>query len=134
MKKASQVTGNAGVFFVCYRLSRLGWNAMPTSRNARGIDVLAYNAACTQAIGLQVKTLSKRAPVPLGTSIDNLLGQFWIIVNNVEHAPTAFVMTPKEVRERAHEGRKDGRVSYWLQPKAYEVGDFRERWDRIGSP
>ena len=41
----SQVVGNAGMYFAAYRLSRRGWNVMPTSRNARGIDLLAYDAA-----------------------------------------------------------------------------------------
>ena len=134
MKKNAQVTGNVGLYFVCYHLSRRGWNAIPTSRNARGVDILAYNADCTQTISLQVKTLSKRAPVPLGTSIDGLLGNFWIIVNNVENTPQVFIMKPEEVCARAHRGEKDGKVSYWLQPKSYELDQLREKWDLIGTP
>ena len=34
-----QITGNIGLYYTCYQLSRLGWNVMPTSRNARGIDI-----------------------------------------------------------------------------------------------
>jgi hypothetical protein len=41
-------------------------------------------------------------------------------------------MLPSEVRERAHRGEKDGRVSYWLQPKAYDAACFREAFARIG--
>jgi hypothetical protein len=33
-----QVTGNVGMYFAAYRLSQMGWNVMPTARNARGID------------------------------------------------------------------------------------------------
>ena len=43
MKKDNQITGNVGLYYVCYRLSIMGWNAMPTARNARGIDIIAYN-------------------------------------------------------------------------------------------
>ena len=43
MKIDPQVTGNIGLYYVCYRLSRRGWNVMPTARNARGIDMIAYN-------------------------------------------------------------------------------------------
>ncbi len=107
---------------------------MPTSRNAKGIDIIAYNGDCTRTISFQVKTLSKRAPVPLGTTIDKLLGDFWVIVNNVENTPGIFVMKPKEIRERAHRGEKAGKVSYWLQPKSYELDEFRDKWDRIGKP
>jgi len=134
MKKNSQVTGNVGLYFVCYHLSRLGWNAMPTSRNARGIDILAYDTDCTRTISLQVKTLSKRPPVPLGTGLDRMLADYWIIVNNVEKTPAVFVLTPAEIRKRAHRGERDGNISYWLQPKDYEVKEFRDRWDRIGTP
>lgn len=134
MKKNSQITGNVGLYFACYHLSLLGWNAMPTSRNAKGIDILAYNSDCTHTISLQVKTLRKRAPVPLGKSIDRLLGDFWIIVSNVENTPSVFIMKPKEIHDRAHRGEKDGNISYWLQPKSYEVEEFRDKWNRIGTP
>ena len=60
MKLDAQIVGNAGLYYASYRLSLLGWNAMPTSRNARGIDVIAYTGDGTRYIGLQVKTLSKR--------------------------------------------------------------------------
>ena len=39
----TQVVGNVGLYYVCYRLSGLGWNVMPTARNARGIDVVIYS-------------------------------------------------------------------------------------------
>ena len=35
-----QYVGNIGMYFAAYRLSLMGWNVMPTSRNARGIDLL----------------------------------------------------------------------------------------------
>src|SRR6266699_1436173 len=38
-----QTIGNIGLYFVCYQLSRRGWNVMPTARNARGVDVLIYS-------------------------------------------------------------------------------------------
>jgi hypothetical protein len=54
---------------------------MPTSRNARGVDIIAYNRDCSKKITIQVKALSKKkAPVPLGKSIDGVMGDFWVIV------------------------------------------------------
>jgi len=132
MKLDSQIVGNVGLYFTCYRLSMLGWNAMPTTRNARGIDVVAYSRDGKRYVGIQVKSLSKRAPVPLGTSLDRLMGDFWVIVSNVVSEPMVFVLTPDEVKRLAHRGEKDGRVSYWLQPKTYDIDEFREAWDRIG--
>ena len=37
--KDRQITGNVGLYFICYKLSRWGWNVLPTSRNARGIEL-----------------------------------------------------------------------------------------------
>jgi hypothetical protein len=76
-----QVIGNIGMYYAAYRLSRMGWNVMPTSRNARGIDLLIYDASARHYKGIQVKALSKlKPPVPLGLSTDNLMGDWWIIV------------------------------------------------------
>jgi len=106
---------------------------MPTARNARGIDIVAYSRDCSRFIGVQVKALSKRNPVPLGTSLEMVLGDFWVIVNNVATKPCAFVLLPSEVIEKAHRGEKNGRVSYWLQPGSYDIDEYREAWKRIGN-
>jgi len=117
MRLDAPIVGNAGLYFTCYRLSLLCWNAMPTTRNARGIDVVAYSRDGKRYLGIQVKTLSKRARVPLGKSLENLFGDFWVIISKVASEPTAFILTPDEVRRLAHRGERNNRVSYWLQPK-----------------
>ena len=132
MKLEPQITGNIGLYYTCYKLSCLGWNVMPTARNARGIDIIAYNKEGTKYIGIQVKTLSKRNPVPLGNSLDKVMGDYWIIVNDVLNEPNAFILLPNEIKELAHKGEKEGRVSYWLQPNTYDVELYKEAWHRIG--
>ena len=62
------VVGNVGMYYACYKLSLLGWNVMPTARNAKGIDIVAYNQSGKKMIGIQVKTLSRKSAVPLGLS------------------------------------------------------------------
>ncbi len=132
MKLDNQIVGNVGLYFTCYRLSLLGWNVMPTARNARGVDIVAYSRDGKRYLGIQVKSLSRRAPVPLGTSLENLMGDFWVVVTNAASEPVAFILTPDEIGKLAHRGEKGGRVSYWLQPKFYDRDDFREAWGRIG--
>jgi hypothetical protein len=39
----------------------MGWNVMPTARNARGIDLLAYDMNAIRYLGIQVKTLQTAA-------------------------------------------------------------------------
>jgi len=105
---------------------------MPTARNARGVDIIAYEGTGTRFVGVQVKALSKRNPVPLGTDLAECMGDFWVIVNNLSQSPASFIMLPSEVKERAHRGEIEGRISYWLQPAAYDQPAFREAWERIG--
>ena len=127
-----QLTGNVGLYYCCYRLSLLGWNVMPTARNARGVDIIAYNKDASRFIGVQVKALSKRNPVPLGNTLEKVMGDFWVIVNKVATAPSAYIMLPEEVKSLAKKGEKEGRISYWLQPTQYDAGEYREAWGRIG--
>ena len=131
-KLGTHIVGNMGLYYVCYHLSRLGWNVMPTARNARGIDIIAYDSHCSRFVGVQVKALSRRDPVPLGVTLDNVMGDFWIIVNRLASEPRAFVMLPAEVKSLAHRSVKRGNVSYWLQPVSYDREEFSEGWSRIG--
>ncbi|MBK0401214.1 hypothetical protein H0I76_18600 [Limibaculum sp. M0105] len=129
------LVGNVGLYYCCYHLSLLGWNVMPTARNARGVDIIAYNHDASHFVGVQVKALSQRAAVPLGTSLDNIMGDFWVVVNRVtSNTPAAFVMLPCEVRKRATMSGRDGRASYWLEPRDYEEEPFRDAWEAIGNP
>jgi hypothetical protein len=130
----NQVVGNVGLYYVCYRLSLLGWNVMPTARNARGVDIVIYNQDASRTHTIQVKALSRHSPVPLGGKIERLFGDFFVICRNVSsEVPECFILTPAEVRQLAHRGEKDGVTSYWLQPKQYENDEFREQWQRIGQ-
>jgi len=125
----NQVVGNAGLYYVCYKLSLLGWNVMPTARNARGIDILIYSQDAKQTRAIQVKTLSKRSAVPLGLKLDNLMGDFLVVCLNVAITePKCYVLTPKEVHDLAHLAGK----AYWMEARQYDKTQFLEKWDRIG--
>lgn len=129
-----QIIGNVGLYYCCYRLSLLGWNVMPTARNARGVDIIAYNSKATRFISVQVKALSKHNPVPLGASLEKVMGDFWVILTNaVAEPPATYVLKPDEVRNGATQCQKTTHVSYWLQPHAYNCDEFRDAWERIGS-
>jgi hypothetical protein len=133
-KHAPQIVGNMGLFYTCYQLSLLGWNAMPTSRNARGVDVICFSMDGRKMVTVQVKSLSKKnQPVPLGKSLDTMMGDFWVVVTNAASGqPECYVLLPHEIRAMAQKREKDGNVSYWLQPKQYAVEAFHEKWERMG--
>jgi len=128
----TQLVGNIGLYYCCYKLSLMGWNVMPTSRNARGIDVVAYSADASRFKGFQVKTLSKRSSVPLGKSLDKVMGDYWLVINNAASSPIAFVLTPEEVMAGAKSNERDGKKTFWLDPPRYDLPQYREAWSRIG--
>jgi hypothetical protein len=131
-KRDNHITGKAGLFFTCLELSRRGWSVLPTPGNTKSFDVIAYRKGTKQKLVIQVRTLSKRNPVPLGTSLNKIKGDFWVVVYNIyTKEPSAFVLTPEEVKSLAHRGEKDGRVSYWMQSPRYDTPQFRDKWDRI---
>jgi hypothetical protein len=43
-------------------------------------------------------------------------------------------MTLDEVKASAHRGEREGRVSFWLQPKSYALPEYAEAWQRLGDP
>jgi hypothetical protein len=131
-RRGGQVIGNVGMYIAAYRSSQMGWNAMPTSRNARGIDLLAYDATASRYLGIQVKALAIRNPVPLGNSIDRFMGDWWVIVAKAATEPVCFIVKPEEVSRLANPSKEGAQVSYWLPSNRYDTDEFREAWHRIG--
>lgn len=133
-KKETQIIGNTGLYYVCYKLSSMGLNVMPTARNARGIDVVAYSPDGEKYCGIQVKTLSRRNPVPLGKDSNKIMGNFWVVVvlpkPESSDSPAIYVLKPDEVKDLKHTGiNQKGKTSYWLHPDAYDK--YKGNWDRI---
>jgi hypothetical protein len=137
--KSSQATGNAAMHYVAWQLSKRGWHVMPTMRNAKGSDLYCANDAESVVFGVQSNGLSKRDLVGLGTNLDNLRSQWWIItINAKSDSPTCFVMERQEVVDlcAASDAAKshNGVISYWLSPKAYDQEQFRDAWHRLCAP
>jgi hypothetical protein len=129
--KNNQVVGNVGLFYICYELCKRGWNAMPTSRDARGVDILIYSQDGKKKYSIQTKSLTKKSPVPIGTSLDGLIADYIIICRSIFEKPEIFIAETRMIINRIHKGVKNEKISYWLQPKDYE--EFRDNWKVIGE-
>lgn len=127
----SAMTGNAGLNYASWQLSRRGWHVMPTIRNARGSDLIVTDGDESVFFGVQSKALSKRNPIPLGLSLAALRSDWWIVtVNTNSDAPTCYVLSLEDVR-RAASRDKGGRQAFWLETRDYEKDEFREAWHRL---
>ena len=132
MKLETQIVGNIGMYYACSQLSKRGWNVMPTARNAKGIDIVAYphDGDGKSFIGIQVKTLSKRNAIPVGASLDNLMGNFWIVVTKADElTPDVYIFTPEEIRKMAHQSGS----TWWVEPTIYDKPPYKDAWGRIGT-
>jgi hypothetical protein len=130
----NQTVGNVGLYYVCYRLSLLGWNVMPTSRNAKGVDIIAHSQDARCKLALQVRALSKRNAVSLGKS-PNLIADWLIVCRYVKQdKPECLILSPGEVKRLSHPSGKGTELSHWLEPPKYEAMDFREKWERLVAP
>ena len=127
----SQITGNAGLNYAAWQLSRRGWHVLPTIRNAKGSDMFVTNADETVFFGVQSKGFNKRYPVPLGMNLAALRSDCWVItIHANSDAPICFVLRLDDVRSLASQDKNGGK--WWLEPKAYDKDEFREAWDQIG--
>ena len=97
MKLPTGIVGNTGLYYACYRLSALGWNVMPTARNTRGIDIVCFSVDGKTVRTIQVKSLTKAYTVPLGTDIEKIMGDFWVIVNSLgtDHPRALHLAAPR---------------------------------------
>ncbi len=108
---------------------------MPTTRNAKGPDIVIINQNGSTTHTIQVNALSKKkGPAPMGKKLDSLhLSEFLIICRNIlSDNPEIFISKTAEVRNKIYEGKnKKGEVSYWFQPNQYE--QYRDNWKLIGE-
>jgi len=134
--KNKQITGNAGLFYVAYKLSTMGWNVLPTSRNAKGIDIVAYSEDFKDIKKIQVKSFSKIQAVSFGKNKEMLPADFYVMVSYVYTKPEAYILTAEDVSGLLTQNKS----GYWLQfkgsseepEKGFKKEKFLERWDIIG--
>jgi len=144
------ITGNIGLYYVCYRLSKNDWNAMPTSRNSRGADIIAVKG--DDCIGIQVKSLSAKADVRLGRNYREPFVHYWIIVTdcrNKKNEPAVYVIPSEDIiKERLDpNNQNNGLVTFdpakepETEPNSFYLshtflkksGLYLNRWDLLGK-
>ena len=128
-----QLTGNAGVFYACYRLSLLGWNALPTVRNAKGPDIIPVNDK--KILGIRVSTQSGATDISMDSkNYDDPSIDYWIILLNArkddQPRSNAYIISKNDIisgmnickkGENSSENlvyhdtpKEDGTITYWI--------------------
>jgi len=131
----NQIVGNAGLYYICYELSKRGWNVLTTSRNAKGVDIIIYDQQGKETHTIQVKGqgLRKKNAIPFGTNLNTLIAEYVFIVTNILNEPSIFIMDSEKVKSLIKERRgKNGKNSYWLEVKDYE--NSKDNWEILKRP
>ena len=128
--KDRQVTGNVGLFFICYNLSRMGWNVLPTSRNAKGIDILAYGKHGEKFLTIQAKGYTQTAAIGPFIKRTDVIADFYIVACDVYCSPRTYILSKNEVELLLTPPDKKGYL--WVQFKDYGKPDFLGKWDKVG--
>ncbi len=148
MSNDKQLTGNIGVYYVAWQLSRFGWNVMLTVRNAKGADMFALSEDENIQRPIQVKAhASNPQDTFLGLDPTKHVTPWWMFVAFARSAePVCYVMSLDEVRARmvrdpgSRSGKAELERAFWLDRRYYTPGSDREMieardaWDRLGQP
>ena len=137
MPSKSQTTGMRGVYLVAAELSRRGLIACPTSRSARGADILVTDEHCKHACSVQVKTNgTNRNFWNLSDHAKDMVSRthFYVLVNIKKDGEQVefFVVPSRRVAQRAGTDRKTKRRT-WPYLLRKKVEEFKDRWDLLGK-
>ena len=112
----NQDTRDAGVEHVFSVLSGYGWRYEVVKHGRAELHLVKRNDASNV---IQIRTLSKEAPVPFPQGLDILDHiDYLVICNNLQGQPNLLVLEPKVIRDIIHKDPKN-ELEYWLETKDY---------------
>jgi len=133
MLSKNQLTGMRGVYLVAAELSKHGFIASPTSRGARGADILATDPECKCAFSIQVKT---RAPVSSYWLLSEYAKEMrsatliYVFVNiKKEGLPPEFYVVPSAVVAKKMWIEKQKGGSIWYSFALDDAKPFQDKWN-----
>lgn len=134
----AQLTGMRGVYLVAAELSRAGFIASPTSRSARGADVLATDQACRRSFTVQVKTNAKHCPFWLVGRDPIVADSHYYVLVNLEPkdaaGPEFYVVRSALIAKHNSASAKKRTGKEWGAVFKRDVLDCRGRWEVLGDP
>jgi len=132
MPSKNQMTGMCGVYLVAAELSKHGFIASPTSRSARGADILVTDPDCTRAFSVQVKTNAVGSSYWLLSQHGKKMvspTHIYVFVNLYQEGNRAdfFVVPSKVVAKKMGQQKQGENIWYWLMREDAEP--FQNKWD-----
>jgi len=141
------LSGVAGEYFVCAELSRRGFLATLTLKNAEGTDILASRPNSGRAISIQVKTTQGNKPswvLKEKSERGHAASFFYVLVrlNAMTERPSFYIVPSKVVAEKIAEGhrtwlagtKRDGSPRKDTSMRGFDdiKGAYLEKWELLG--
>jgi hypothetical protein len=127
-----------GVYLVAAELCRIGLIASPTSRSAKGADILATDQSCSRAWSVQVKTNAKTFSFwLLNARTQEMCSEHhvYVLVNLLPEKPEYFIVPSHIVADRMVIDKPTRtRSSTWYSIYRERIEDFKEDWDFFKRP
>jgi Holliday junction resolvase len=130
MASKHQLSGMRGVFLVAAELSERGFVVSPTSRSARGVDLLATNADGTRTFAVEVKSASKTTFWIVGkeAGMHKSRNNIWVFVKfgRLGERARFFVVPSMRLRRYFNKGKTVPFV------KRNAISKYEDRWQAFG--
>lgn len=146
-KTKPQLAGVAGEYFVAAELSRRGYIASISLRNARGIDILATNGEASRSVTIQCKTSqSSGTSWMLNDKCESFKSEnhfyVFVVLGGLQERPRYHVVPSAIVAKYIYEGHRD-----WLKKTGVRgqphvdtpmrkfddaANEYLERWELLG--
>src|SRR5579871_2106449 len=131
MAHKGHLTGMRGVYLVAAKLSENGIVVAPTSRSARGADLLATDPDCRKAFSVQVKTNARTfAFFLVGEHASKVSSDSHIFVLvNLRPKATDYFVVPSRLLAPLVKPPSNKTGSQFWAVYARDIERFRDRWD-----
>jgi hypothetical protein len=146
-KVKPQLAGVAGEYFVAAELSRRGYIASISLRNARGIDILATNAEANRSVTIQCKTSQVlRTSWMLNDKCESFMSEnhfyVFVVLGGPLERPRYHIVPSAIVAKYVYEShrswlkttgvRGQPRVDTPMRNFHDNTNEYLERWDLLG--
>ena len=122
-----QLIGNAGIFYVAYKLTTLGWNVLLTSRNTKGPDMIVFSHSGKKKHTVQVKSSTKIRDVNIGKHKNFCLNDFAVFCVNLKSGKPSMYIS-----ETANFIHNPSNAGSYIKPKNYKK--YKDNFKVLGKP
>ena len=112
-----------GVYAVASELSRLGYIASPTSRGAKGADILVTDQSQTIARSIEVKS-DKRGTFWLLKTVTVSPSHFYVFVR-FRNGESDYYVVPSKVVKAVHRGGN------WASVHRRDIEEYKDGWETV---